>query len=164
MCLYEYVQSDPINVVDPWGLYTEVIQWGRSPGRAGRWGHISGNINGKNWSFGPKGWDTNPNASDYAQRQTDPSGIDRGGRGIVLELSPSEEAQLEQCLERYNNYNTIANNCGNPWIQCLEELGIIDSTDKSCVLPYDVYRIIVVSPRKSGTTNYPGSHKPVGTN
>jgi uncharacterized protein RhaS with RHS repeats len=163
--LFGYVSNDPVNWVDPWGLYTEVVQWGRSPGRAGRWGHISGNINGQNWSFGPAGWDTkNPNFSDYAKRQADPD-IDRGGRGIDLNLSPVEEAQLQQCLQSYDNYNGTTNNCGNPWVRCLEKLGIVvDSRDKARILPYDVYRIISASPRANGSTNYPGTNKPIGAN
>ncbi len=89
--LYAFVGNNPVNWVDPWGLYTEVVQWGRSPGRSGRWGHISGNITGQNWSFGPGGWETKYlNFSDYAARQAAPD-IDRGGRGIVLDLSPAEE-------------------------------------------------------------------------
>jgi RHS repeat-associated protein len=160
--LYAYVGGDPVNWIDPLGLYTEVVQWGRSPGRAGRWGHISGNINDQNWSFGQGGWDTKyPNFSDYSKRQADPD-IDRGGRGIVLNLSPAEEAQLRRCLQSYDDYHGLTNNCGNPWVQCLEKLGIVDSSDKARILPYDIYRIISASPRSSGSTNYPGTHKPVG--
>ncbi|GAB0150610.1 hypothetical protein MnBA_00100 [Marinobacterium sp. BA1] len=116
---YAYVQNNPANWLDPWGLYTEIVQWGRSPGFTGRWGHISGNVNGKNWSYGPHGWDTKyPTFSDYANRQADPD-IDRGGRGIVLDLPPEEEAQLQQCIQGYDDYNGITNNCGSPWVGCL---------------------------------------------
>ncbi|SEB18877.1 RHS repeat-associated core domain-containing protein, partial [Marinobacterium iners] len=159
---YAYVQNNPANWLDPWGLYTEIVQWGRSPGFTGRWGHISGNVNGKNWSYGPHGWDTKyPTFSDYANRQADPD-IDRGGRGIVLDLTPEEEAQLQQCIQGYDDYNGITNNCGSPWVGCLEKLGVVDSSDKARVLPYDIYKIINSSPRVKGNIYYPGTHNPVG--
>lgn len=157
---YVYVDNAPTMYVDPLGLYTEIIQWGRTP-EALSWGHISGNINGQNWSFGPKGWDTRyPTAEDYANRQAD-SDIDRAGRGIVLDLSPLEEALLAQCLKASGKYGEISNNCGNPWVQCLSRLGIVDPRDKARVLPSDVYRLISKSPRAIGNTWYPGTRRPL---
>ncbi len=159
--LFAYVAANPLAYVDPLGLYTEVIQWGPAPGWRSRWGHISGDINGQNWSFGPGGWDTHPSAEGYMTRQSDPD-LNRGGRGVVLDLSPGEEAELTQCLASFANFNGILNNCGNPWVQCLSRMGIIDATDKARVLPYDVFRIISGSPRAIGTINYPGARLPVG--
>jgi RHS repeat-associated protein len=159
---YAYVKSSPLNFIDPLGLYTEIIQWGSGPRFASRWGHISGNINGENWSFGPKGWDSQrPSADAYARRQTEPD-IDRGGRGIVLDLSPFEEALLRKCLKETGDYQEIRNNCGNPWIRCLSRLGIINPADKARVLPMDVYRIIHDSPRAIGNKKYPGKNLPSG--
>ncbi len=160
--LYDYVGGDPVNYVDSNGLETEIVQWGDGGGLAGTWGHISGNINGDNWSFGPGGWDTKrPNFSDYVERQTGPK-IDRGGRGIILDLSPEEEVSLVACLGNSGEYGYIANNCGRPWVKCLEKMNIIDSTNKAKVLPYDVYNIISDSPRVIKFTTYPGSKKPTG--
>lgn len=160
MSLYTYVDNAPTMYVDPLGLYTEIIQWGRTP-EALSWGHISGNINGQNWSFGPKGWDARyPTADDYANRQAKP-GIDRAGRGIVLDLSPMEEALLAQCLKNSGAYGEISNNCGNPWVQCLSGLGIVDPRDRARVLPSDVYRLISKSPRAIGNTWYPGTRRPL---
>jgi hypothetical protein len=93
--------------------------------------------------------------------QTEPD-IDRGGRGIVLDLSPFEEALLRKCLKETGDYQEIRNNCGNPWIRCLSRLGIINPADKARVLPMDVYRIIHDSPRAIGNKKYPGKNLPSG--
>ncbi len=161
--LYNYVGGDPVNFIDPNGLETEIVQWGKSGGFHGRWGHISGNINGKNWSFGPKGWDTQrPKFSDYVKRQTDD--IKRGGRSVVLDLFPDEEEQLESCLASHSaDYSSITNNCGNPFLSCLSELdNVVDLKDKATILPIDVYRILKKSPRLIRENFYLGERLPVG--
>lgn len=151
---YSYVRGNPLSFSDSLGLYTEVIQWGPDGSWSGGWGHISGNINGQNYSFGPNGWDTKrPSADDYAERQTE--GIGRGGRGVVLDLTPEEESLLVACLNQSGkDYNPVSNNCGNPFRSCLQKLGIVDFTDKARVLPVDVYRQIRSSPRAVGKTRY----------
>lgn len=154
---YSYVGSNPLSDIDPSGLYTEVIQWGQSPGFAGSWGHITGNINGQNFSFGPGGWDTRfPRASEYADRQS-AADINREGRGTILSLSPAEEARLASCVKRFESYSSTANNCGRPWLQCLDEMGITQSGNRPNILPSDVMRKINSSPRAIGATRYPGS-------
>ena len=69
MNLYAYVQNDSVNWVDPWGLYTEIIIWQPVTWTSSSFGHVSSNVNGTNYSWTPDGWDTNPSASNYAQRQ-----------------------------------------------------------------------------------------------
>ena len=156
---YQYAESNPLSFTDPLGLYTEVTRWANSPGFTGSWGHISGNINGQNFSFGPGGWDTRyPTAQEYADRQKSPD-IDREGRGITLDLSPLEEAKLASCLKKATNYQGMNNNCGAPWIQCLDELGITHSGNRPSVLPGDVMKIIGGSKRANGNTSYPGRRR-----
>ena len=156
---YSYVRGSPLSFVDPMGLYTEVIRWASSPGFTGSWGHISGNINGRSYSFGPNGWDTRyPTAQEYADRQSS-SKIDREGLGIILDLSPIEEAQLATCLRSASNYHAVNNNCGNPWLQCLDELGITHTGNRPTVLPEDVMKIISSSKRAMGNTSYSGKRR-----
>jgi RHS repeat-associated protein len=153
---FGYALQNPLIFSDPLGLYTEIVQWGQSPGLAGSWGHISGNINGDNFSFGPGGWDTRyPTAKEYAERQESPD-IDRQGRGLILDLSPTEEAHLSRCVSKFKKYNGFSNNCGNPWLECLDDLGITNSRGSPRVLPSEVMDIIRSSPRAIGNTVYQG--------
>jgi len=113
----------------------------------------TGNLNTTNYSWGPGGWDSHASAAEYIQRQTE--GIHRDGRGIILRLSPAEEIKPAACLRRDRGaYNGVTNNCGNPWLTCLKELGVVDTKNKSTVLPNDVYNIIANSPRAVGQTTY----------
>ncbi len=74
--------------IDPLGLYTEVVVWNSVGMGSSSYGHVSTNINGSNYSWGPGGWDTKyPSASDYNARQAD----FRGGSGVILDLTPQQE-------------------------------------------------------------------------
>ncbi len=153
---YPYVGGNPLSFVDPLGLYTEIIVWGQAPGLTSSWGHMSGNINGRNYSFGPDGWDkTYKNAEDYIGRQGS-SDIDREGRGIILKLTPTQEGELAQCVSSFSNYHAGANNCANPWLQCLQKGGFVSPGNRPDVIPSDVWKIIESSPNATGQTRYPG--------
>jgi len=54
--LYAYVANDPTNLVDPFGLFTEVLTF--SPAGYGRssFGHTAININGTTYTFTENGW------------------------------------------------------------------------------------------------------------
>ncbi len=54
--LYSYVGSDPINLTDPLGLYTEVITFAPVGHGKSSFGHTAVNINGTIYSFGERGW------------------------------------------------------------------------------------------------------------
>jgi RHS repeat-associated protein len=151
---FSYANSAPISFTDMFGLYTEIIQWAGDGSRAGAWGHISGNINGENHSWGPGGWDqSRPAAVEYALRQT--LDVGREGSGVVLNLTPVEEARLVACIRRdRGSYNAIKNNCGNPWLTCLEQQGLLNIGNKRRVLPMDVLEAIRGSSRAEGVTTY----------
>lgn len=145
-----------MSFVGPLGLYTEIILWGQAPGLRSSWGHMSGNINGRNHSFGPDGWDKHSkNAEDYISRQGN-SDIDREGRGIILKLTPTQEGELGQCVRSFSNYHSGANNCANPWLQCLQKGGFVSPGNRPDIIPSDVWKIIESSPNATGQTRYPG--------
>ena len=148
---YAYVGGNPISRVDPMGLYTEVIVWngvGIGPSAAG---HVSTNINGANYSFGPGGWDrTYPSAGAYAARQQS----FRSGSGTVLGLSPVQEAALAQCLKGSGgDYSSTSNNCGTSIQSCLAKVGV---NVGNSMLPADISRGLSGSPAAIGGTYYPG--------
>lgn len=74
----------------------------------------------------------------------------------ILDLSPAEEVHLSRCVSKFKNYNGFSNNCGNPWLECLDDLGITNSRGSPRVLPSEVMEIIRSSPRAIGNTVYQG--------
>jgi RHS repeat-associated protein len=146
--------NNPLRWIDPTGFFTEVTIWDPVGFGSSSFGHVSTNINGQNFSFGPGGWDkTYPNATDYNARQQQ----FRGGAGHVLGLTPEQEAKLAACLQRSNkSYSAISNNCGDPIQNCLNEVGV---PIPRSMLPNNLGKELSSSPIHSGTNFYPG---PVG--
>jgi hypothetical protein len=76
------------------------------------------NINGTTYSFFPKGMSILP-TTQYL-------GINnfREGVGMVLNITPEQEASLNNSLKNYNKgYGRLTNNCGDPIESGLENLG-----------------------------------------
>lgn len=147
---YAYVSGNPITYGDPRGLLTEVVVW-RSVGvGASSFGHVSTNINGRNYSWGPGGYDTKyPKASDYNGRQSE----FRGGTGVMLSLTSLQEAALAVCMEKQREeYSITSNNCGTGVQECLQSVGVnVGNT----MMPSVLLDNLRSSPNAIGTVNYP---------
>jgi RHS repeat-associated protein len=155
--LYAYVLNNPVRWRDPRGLYTEVIFW-EPVNFWGSWfGHVSTNINGRNFSFGPRGWDTKYlNAAAYAIAQQQ----FRGGTGVVLNLTPEQEKQFAQCLINHKDpYTYTRNNCGTPIQSCLNSLGV--GTGQNRILPSDFYSELLDTSIFGGLQSYSGPTLPL---
>jgi len=140
--LYAYVGNNPVQWRDPLGLYTEVIIWeGVGIGKSSL-GHVSVNVNGEHFSFAPAGWDrTYPTAAEYIARQQ----TFRGGLGVVLDLTPGQEAELMGCLKAQNDpWRLTKNNCGGPSQRCLNQVGVGSGTER--ILPAMLKNDLLASP------------------
>jgi len=149
---YAYVGGNPLGFVDPLGLYTEVVYWHGVGVGESQFGHISTNINGKNFSWGPPGqWDTKyPRASDYNARQQ----TFRDGSGVVLNLTPDQEKALAACMSASSGeYSLSSNNCGTSVQDCLQKVGV--QFDKA-LRPSAIFDSLRRSPSAIGSTFYPG--------
>ena len=155
MNLYAYVGNDPVNWVDPWGLYTEIIIWHPVTWTSSSFGHVSSNVNGTNYSWTPDGWDTNPSASDYAQRQ---EGF-RSGVGTILKLTPDQEKKMVECYARKRkDYNKFTNNCGDPHKDCSVEATGVTFSDS--FFPVNIGNDSLGSPYYGGSVFYSGPPRP----
>mgnify|MGYP003449979113 FL=1 len=112
-------------------------------------GHVSTNINGTTYSFGPNGM-TNEPTSVFNQRNSFRSSL-----GLELNLTAEQEKALEECLKRDQpDYNFLTNNCGAPVQRCLNWMGY----DIGKVLtPSQLYESMTGVGLVGGTIFYPGA-------
>jgi RHS repeat-associated protein len=124
---YGYAGENPLSFVDLLGLDREIIIWSPLPHITSIFGHVSSRGgNGENDSFGPGGWDkTYPTTNEYIDRQT--INNNRTGIGLVVELTPKQDAKYDKCMRNIKasnkNYNEVLNNCGTSAQTCLMDAG-----------------------------------------
>lgn len=117
--IYAYVGDNPLRWVDPLGLEAGVTVWQPVGWGESSFGHVSADVNGTTFSFGPGGMTILP-TTDYVQKNDFRSGIQS-----QLNLTPKQEAQFKSCLSQPQpKYSPVSNNCGTPVQACLKQVGI----------------------------------------
>jgi len=132
--VYRYVDNSPSNLVDPTGLYTEVIIWNPVGSGESSFGHVSVIINGTSYSWGPGPGNSvankccKPGKMDVETPPTpfiDKNTKFRSGLGYVLNLTGDQETRLAKYLNGFKgNYNVLSRNCGDPLVTGLRSIGI----------------------------------------
>jgi transposase InsO family protein len=136
-------------VLTPTGLFTEIFIWDGVGHWSSSLGHVSTNINGRNYSFGPDGWDkTYASSAAYVSRQLS----FRGGTGYMVDLTPEQEASLAECLENSTaEYSAPKNNCGTSVQACLNRVGVGLLSRR---VPKAIGAQLSINPAVYGTTRY----------
>ncbi|EGH05369.1 YD repeat-containing protein, partial [Pseudomonas amygdali pv. aesculi str. 0893_23] len=116
---YGYVKGNPLSFMDPLGLETMVTVWQPVGFGSSSFGHVSTNINGTTYSWGPGGMTTLP-TSEYLEK----NGF-RDGMAVGIDLTPQQEQDVKVCLSSdQGSYSVTQNNCGSPIQNCLQKIGI----------------------------------------
>lgn len=144
--LYSYVGQDPMSYIDPSGLYSEVTIWEPTGWGSSSFGHVSANINGTVYSFGPGGMWIGPAATYNTANSF------RNGVGIQLSLSSAQESAFGQSLSgSQGNYNSITNNCGDAVERGLKAAGV---NIGNSLLPVSIGNNLLSVPQFGGANFY----------
>nr|WP_255429311.1 RHS repeat-associated core domain-containing protein [Ramlibacter albus] len=150
-----YVGGNPLSFIDPFGLRTGVTIWQPVGWGESSFGHVSVDINGTTFSFGPGGMTKMP-TSEYTSKNDF-----RSGTELELPLTPQQEAALQQCLSRpQGDYNVASNNCGSPVQRCLSALGVNTGNQ---TLPASLGNKLIEMGLVKGIKEYPQSKPSTGT-
>ena len=119
MSTFSYALANPANQSDLFGLVTGVTVWQPVGWGESSFGHISTDINGTTYSFGPKGMTVVP-TDEYLSKNSF-----RDGTEVTLNLTPEQDEMLRNFLSRpQGDYSPLKNNCGSPLQRGLKSLGI----------------------------------------
>ncbi|MCY1047444.1 hypothetical protein OV208_39465 [Corallococcus sp. bb12-1] len=159
---YAYALNNPVFFSDSTGLDAEVIFWSAAGWGASSFGHVSTRVNGTSYSWGPGGMTVNA-FSDYLGK----NGF-RNGTGVVLPLTPQQEADFEASLVAFGkangpkDYNFLSKNCTHP---SQEALGAATGWALSghSTSPFDYATTLILGGMMSGNNHYPASVPPTGS-
>lgn len=146
---YTYVLNNPLRYIDPLGLETTVYVWQPVGWGGSSFGHVSTDINGTTYSYGPSGMAILP-TPDYLSKNSF-----RDGTGVKLNINPQQEKSIQACLSKpQGNYNALTNNCGTPIQSCLKDQGV-DTGNQT--LPVSLGNQLLDMGIVNGVQNYPAT-------
>ncbi|NNC03988.1 hypothetical protein HJC10_14175 [Corallococcus exiguus] len=164
---YAYALDNPMFFTDSTGLDAEIIFWSSAGWGASSFGHVSARVNGTSYSWGPSGMTIN-DFSKYLSANSF-----RRGTGVVLPLTPLEEAAFEAALIDFGSknsagdYNLFTKNCTHPSQQALKDA---KGVEFGSVVPFEYATMLILGGMLSDVNHYPasipatGSVAPWGTN
>ncbi|MEX1829120.1 RHS repeat domain-containing protein [Luteibacter sp. CQ10] len=116
---YGYVGNNPLTYYDAFGLEAGVTIWQPVGWGESSFGHVSVDINGITYSFGPAGMTVMSTAA-YNQKNEFRNGVE-----LKLNVSSSQEHSLKDYLSNpRGGYDILMNNCGGPVQRALMKAGI----------------------------------------
>lgn len=126
---FTYARNNPLIFTDPLGLRTEVVVWEGVGLGTSFFGHMSIDINGTTYSFGPGTRSGNSTIGKFARDDYFARNSFRAGTGLELLVSADQEQVLQAYLEGYTKpYSFPFNACTAPPRQALQELGLQTGT------------------------------------
>jgi RHS repeat-associated protein len=153
---FSYALANPASQSDLLGLVTGVTVWQPVGWGESSFGHISTNINGTTYSFGPKGMTVIP-TDEYLSKNSF-----RDGTEVTLNLTPEQEEMLKNSLLKpQGDYSPLKNNCGSPLQRGLESLGI-DTGNQT--LPVSLGNQLLDMGMTNGVIDHAPSNPSNGTN
>jgi hypothetical protein len=141
---------------DQFGHETGITIWQPVGWGSSSFGHVSTNINGTTYSYGPKGMNI-LSTKEYLDKNKF-----RDGMEVRLKLKPQRKADLQKCLSKdQGNYSVKNNNCGAPIQRCLKKIGI-DTGNQ--LFPVSLGNRLLELPDFNGANDYPASKPAKGVN
>jgi hypothetical protein len=130
-----YANNQPVQQAQR--SYLEVIIWQPfARGSVSVLGHVSFNINGRNWSWEKNGWDKGRPFSDYLKENDWRNGI-----GYVLddENDPQWAAALANAIQNFHgSWSPLNGNCGEAFCRATNAMGL-PSNDSVLPLQHRAY-------------------------
>lgn len=153
---FSYTLGNPLRWSDLLGLLTGVTIWQPVGWGESSFGHVTVEMKGYTYSFGPKGMTIIP-TEEYLAKNTF-----RDGMEVTLNLSPHQEDVLQTSLSLpQGNYSVTGNNCGSPLQRGLKALGI-DTGNQ--MLPVSLGNKLLDMQITNGVQDHPASAPSNGVN
>ncbi|MGL4667638.1 MAG: hypothetical protein ACRCWR_06885, partial [Saezia sp.] len=111
-------ESEPLNETD--SLDVGIIFWEPVGIGASSFGHVSTRIDDKSYSTTPSG-KLISSFEEYRDKNKFRNGVE-----IIIKLTSGQKKLFEECMQKVNDYDFLANNCATDAQVCLQKVGVSD--------------------------------------